>query len=98
MSPARQQSVMPLVASAPADERSVPFPFQWRMRDEFAFLRGLGTWRQRASVVDRAQLFRGYLQGLALRKRWIGLECEALECEARFLLEKVKTEPMAKSA
>jgi hypothetical protein len=59
------------------------------MKDELAFLRGLGHWRQRESVADRAQLLRGYLEGLALRRRWTGLECEPLECEARFLLGKL---------
>lgn len=67
----------------------LPWFCRWGMKDELAFLRGLGHWRQRESVADRAQLLRGYLEGLALRRRWTGLECEPLECEARFLLGKL---------
>jgi len=59
------------------------------MKDEFIFLRGLGCWRALESVPDRAQLLRGYLEGLALRRRWTGLEREALEFEARTLLRDV---------
>lgn len=77
------------VTSAGGEEPAIrgPWPSTWRMADEFAFLRALGTWRPRHSVTDRAQVLRGYLAGLKLRKRWVGLECEALECEARLLLE-----------
>ena len=91
MKPARHQPAVPLTDLPQAGsledvDPPVAFPLRWQMRDEFRFLRGLGTWRRKASIVDRAELLRGYLQGLALRKRWTGLECEALECEARFLL------------
>jgi hypothetical protein len=86
MKPARHQPAVPLVDSTHEEER---FPYHWRMADEFAFLRHLGTWRPRHSVTDRAQVLRGYLEGLALRRRWVGLECEALECEARLLLEQL---------
>jgi hypothetical protein len=61
------------------------------MRDEFAFLRGLGSWRRHESVPDRARLLRGYLAGLALRRLWTGLEREALECEVKALLMELES-------
>jgi len=82
--PARPQPGVPLV-----EQEHHVWPEGWHMKDEFAFLRGLGSWRPRESVSDRAQLFRGYLEGLALRRCWTGLECEALECEARLLLRQL---------
>ena len=81
MKPAARQPGVPLV-----DQDHHVWGEAWHMRDEFAFLRGLGTWRPQESVPDRAQLLRGYLKGLALRRRWIGLQREALECEAKLLL------------
>lgn len=96
MSPARHQPAVPLLEES--YHEPVPYAWRWQMSDELRFLRGLGTWRRRESVVDRAQVLHGYLDGLNLRKRWTGLECEALECEARLLLEKVQAKPMAKSA
>ncbi len=68
----------------------VPWPCRWGMNDELAFLRGLGHWRRLKYVPDRARLLRGYLEGLALRRRWTDLQLEALECEARFLLEELE--------
>ena len=61
------------------------------MRDEFAFLRGLGSWHPWESVPNRARLLRGYLEGLSLRRRWTGLEREALECEAKALLMELES-------
>jgi len=61
------------------------------MRDEFAFLRGLGRWRLLGRGPDRALLLRGYLQGLALRRLWTGLQREALECEAKALLMELES-------
>lgn len=61
--------------------------FDWRMKHELDFLRGLGRWRHE-NVADRRRLLRGYLKGLSLRRRWAGLRREPLECEARLLLRK----------
>jgi len=88
--PARHQPAVPLVDTEhhePVREVHGPWFLHWTMRDEFAFLRGLGSWRRRECVVDRAQLLRGYLEGLALRRRWTDLQHEPLECEARLLLK-----------
>ncbi len=60
------------------------------MKHEIAFLQRLGHWRPLENVADRAQLLRGYLEGLALRRRWINLQREPLECEARLLLEEIE--------
>ena len=83
---ARHQPAVPLVDTQ-HHEPPVPYAWRWTMRDELAFLRRLGSWRPRECVVDRAQLLRGYLEGLALRRRWTDLQHEPLECEARVLLE-----------
>ncbi len=96
MKPARHQPAVPLLEEP--HHEPVPYAWRWTMKDEFAFLHGLGRWRQRESVPDRAQLLRGYLDGLALRRRWTGLECEPLECEARLLREKLEAGTMRESA
>ncbi len=80
MSLARHQPAVPLAEPGPS---TYDYTCAWRMRDEFSFLRGLGHWRTPESAEGRAQLLRGYLAGLALRRRWAGLEREPLECEAR---------------
>jgi hypothetical protein len=86
MSPARHQAAVPLL-EVPLAEIGHQV---WHMKDELGFIRGLGHWRNRSSVPDRAQLLRGYLAGLALRSRWTNLEREALECEARAMLRQVE--------
>ena len=48
------------------------------------------TRRARENVADRRQLLRGYLEGLALRRQWVNLQREPLECEARLLLKKME--------
>jgi len=84
--PAARQPGVPLV-----DQDHHVWGEAWHMRDEFAFLRGLSSWRPHESVPDRAQLLRGYLKGLSLRRRWTGLEREALECEAKVLLRELES-------
>ncbi len=86
MKPARHRPAVPLMEPAPVRFARGPWDHAWGMRDEFSFLRGLGNWRRRESVADRAQLLRGYLEGLALRRRWTDLQREPLECEARLML------------
>lgn len=98
MKPARHQPVVPLVKPAPVRFGPGPWEHVWRMKDEFAFLRGLGHWRRLESVADRAHLLRGYLEGLALRRRWTDLQREPLECEARLMLEELRVGRMGKSA
>ena len=98
MNHARHQPAVPLVEPATVEFDPVPWGHAWRMKDELAFLRALGTWRPRETVVDRAQLLHGYLEGLTRRRRWTDLQREPLECEARLLMEELKARPMGKSA
>jgi len=91
MKPARQQPAVPLVDS---EHHEPPvWGCVWTTRDELAFIRGLGHWRRLQSVADRAQLLRGYLEGLALRKKWTDLQREPLECEARLMLRELQAGP-----
>ncbi len=90
MKPAHRQSATPLRQSKPIVLDRGPWKYVWRVKDELAFLRGLGHWRDIECVADRADLLRGYLQGLALRRRWTGLQREPLECEARLLLQELE--------
>ena len=92
MTPPRHQPAVPLVDRAPSpgvEPSGIPPAFRWSMKDELTFLRGLGHWRELECAADRAQLLRGYLEGLALRRRWTDLQREPLECEATLLLEEL---------
>ena len=97
MRPARPQPAVPLVDSEHHEPPARPAWWNkggvWTTRDELAFIRGLGHWRRLQSVADRAQLLRGYLEGLALRKRWTDLQREPLECEARLMLRQLQAGP-----
>jgi hypothetical protein len=70
-----------------------PWRYDWRMKDELAFLQRIGHWRALENVANRAQLLRGYLEGLRLRRRWINLQREPLEYEAKLLLQALEDEP-----
>ena len=83
----RHQPAVPLLTQANELQEQKPSPPVWHMKDELQFLRHLGEWRPHRSIVNRPALCRGYLAGLALRRRWVGLEHEALECEAKLLLK-----------
>ena len=83
-----QGSAVPLAETRSLTSES--WRFDWRMKHELAFLRRLGSWRRRENVADRGQLLRGYLEGLALRRQWVNLQREPLECEARLLLKQME--------
>lgn len=55
---------------------------EWTLSDELSFIRSIG-WHRRAPLIgQRLGLLKGYLAGLRLRRRSVGLDLEACRVAA----------------
>lgn len=51
----------------------------WSTRDELEFIAGLGQWYTGPAYLGtRLSLLTGYLEGLRRRRRWVGLDRDAI--------------------